>query len=83
MYIRILFKRRLMSYTTIYVVGALLTLTYYFLFGGKRLYREIKEITPNVPDNIVQGNVKLSIVIYSLLWFIAVPFILLPKLFKK
>jgi hypothetical protein len=72
-----------MSYTTIYVVGALLTLTYYFLSGGKRLYKEIKEVTPEVPDNIIQASVKISIVIYSLFWFIAIPFIILPKIFKK
>ncbi len=72
-----------MSYTTIYVIGALCTLIYYFLFGSQRLYREMKEKDLNVTDEVIRQAIVTTAVIYSLFWFICVPFILLPNIFKK
>jgi len=72
-----------MSYTTIYVIGALATLIYYFLFGSQRLYREMKAKDLNVTDEVIRQAIVTTAVIYSLLWFIFVPFILLPNIFRN
>ena len=72
-----------MSYTTIYVIGALSTLIYYFLFGSQRLYREMKEKDLNVTDEVIRQAIVTTAIIYSLLWFIFVPFILLPNIFRN
>ncbi len=72
-----------MSYTTIYVIGALATLIYYFLSGSQRLYREMKEKDLNVTDEVIRQAIVTTAVIYSLLWFIFVPFILLPNIFRN
>ena len=71
-----------MDLPTIYIAGFLFFLLYYSIFVSDRLYKEAKENT-NFSDEMIQTGVKITIVVYSLLWFITVPFFFLSKIFKK
>lgn len=72
-----------MDLLTIYIIGASITLSYYFFFGSQRLYREMKEKDLNVTDEVIRQAIVTTAIIYSLLWFIFVPFILLPNIFRN
>lgn len=72
-----------MDLLTIYIIGASITLCYYFFFGSQRLYREMKEKDLNVTDEVIRQAIVTTAIIYSLLWFIFVPFILLPNIFRN
>ena len=69
--------------TTLYIIGAIITLIFYASGQGQRLYENSKLQRPFTSDSIIKLSVRISILFYVLLWFIFMPWLLITNSFEK